>query len=165
MVPSHDGMPDPRGPGTHPGLVCPTSGPAMGGGRGTRIQTPLTRSLRGDRGVSTQRTDVPTRVRGATGDSPITHIRRRLAACAWKHGEAGLTRQRRVWAGAAHAQHVRDRGWGSHRHEMVRESFEGKGQFSWKPLKRVPLRIQIARQEVTASVSVPPVGSMKGRTG
>ena len=117
MVPSHDGMPDPRGPGTHPGLVCPTSGPAMGGGRGTRIQTPLTRSLRGDRGVSTQRTDVPTRVRGATGDSPITHIRRRLAACAWKRGEAGLTRQRRVWVGRHMRSMCVTAGWGSHRHE------------------------------------------------
>ena len=68
-------------------------------------------------GESTQRTAVPTRVGGGKRRSPITHIRRRLAACAWKHGEAGLTRQRRVWVGRHMSSMCVTTGWGSHRHE------------------------------------------------
>ena len=100
MVPPHGGIPDPRETGSQPGLVSPIRRPSpVWGvdveGRGYRHRWREKRT----QGESTQRTAVPTRVRGGKRRSPITHIRRRLAACAWKHGEAGLTRRRRVWVG------------------------------------------------------------------
>ena len=113
MVPPHGGIPDPRETGSQPGLVSPIRRPSpVWGvdveGRGYRHRWREKRT----QGESTQRTAVPTRVRGERRRSPITHIRRRLAACAWKHGEAGLTRQPPRLGGAAHARHVRDRGVG-----------------------------------------------------
>ena len=87
-----------------------------GGRRGTRIQAPLAREEDTGRKHATN-----SRANACQGRkerrSPITHIRRRLATCAWKHGEAGLTRRRRVWVGRHMRSMCVTAGWGSHRHE------------------------------------------------
>ena len=114
-------------------LVQPAK-PIMYGGRGDAEQTPLTR--REDRGESTQRTDVPTRVRGETGEAQS-----RISGEDWQpaHGSTAKPGSRgagcRVWVGRHMRSMCVTAGWGSHRHDNGAWEFRRLCNSAERPLK------------------------------
>ena len=143
MVPSHDGMPDPRRTGSLPGLIGPASQTHNVWGPGDAETDSADEKRRQGREHATKRRAHA--CQGSNRRSPITHIRRRLAACAWKHGEAGLTRRSRVWVGRHMRSMCVTAGWGSHRHDNGVWEFRRLCNSAEYPLKRGAPQIRNAR--------------------